>query len=163
MPGVTLILVARRLTEPQRKQVILQQLTALRDGKFAGNLSETARALGVTPAFLSNLLNGKRGYGLKIIDALADITGKSVAEVLNEQDPPWSGIPGWEQALAAARAQVPGVDDAAWRWLGSLSGPTLPGLDPNALALMAMAWDQARLKLAAQAAPPPSGVVRQRR
>lgn len=150
----TLRRVLKRLSESQRSKVILDQLRELRDVQFEGNLTATAKALRVAPPFLSNLLSGKRGYGLKIIDAIARVTGKSVAEVLHEQEPRWREAEGWEAAIGAARAQMPMVRDEAWEWLGSLSGPLPASLDPGALGLIALAWDQARMKSAAAESAP---------
>ena len=54
----------------------------------------------------------------------------------------WSTLPGWEEAISDARRLFPRVSDGAWTWLGSLSGPVLPGLPPAALGMIASAWDQ---------------------
>lgn len=57
---------------------------------------------------------------------------------------PWRSLPGFEAALAQARALFPRTSAAAWEWVGQLSGPPLPELSPAALGLIAAAYDQAQ-------------------
>lgn len=77
----------QRLTDVDRAAAIRDQLRALREGQFGGNLSAMARAFGVTPAYLSDVLLEKRGVGMKILRALAKHTGQSIAGLIGEIDP----------------------------------------------------------------------------
>lgn len=132
-----------RLTEKQRNAAVVQQLRELVDVRFEGNMTQAAKALGVATAYVSNLLSGDRKPGLKLMLALADVSGRPFADVVGEREPRWADAPEWTSAIGEARRRFGGASDAAWSWLASLAGPLPPRADPTALGMMAVAWDQA--------------------
>lgn len=129
---------------------MIAQIEELRDTRFDGNLTSTARALQVTAAYLSNVINKKRGFSLDLIDEIARVSGKSIAEVLHEREPRWSEGRRWSELLRKAQETEPGLGEDAWRWLGSLSGPLPPGDDAVALGAMAVAWERASARVTAR-------------
>lgn len=131
----------------------MRLLRELVDGPFKGNKTRAARAMKLTASFVHNVLEGHREPGLKLIEGLADVSGRTIADVLGEQAPTWAELEGWPEALAEARRRFGGASDAAWSWLASLAGPPPPGLDPTTLGLMAVAWDQAVPPSAAHVSP----------
>lgn len=76
-------LVVAPLTTENSMKVLRERLGLIREQRFDGNLSAMARAFGVTPAYLSDVLAQKRGVGMKIIQALAKHTGESVDDLLH--------------------------------------------------------------------------------
>ncbi len=63
-----------RTVDPQSAELIRKRLEEMRDGPpFNGNMSALARDLGITAAYLSDVLNNQRGPGMKILKALAKV------------------------------------------------------------------------------------------
>lgn len=69
---------ARHESEQARNERLRRKLEQLRDERFGGNLSATARALGITPPTLSDILKQKRGVGLDVLVRLADFFSESL-------------------------------------------------------------------------------------
>lgn len=67
-----------KLTDAQQADKLRDHLRVIRAQQFEGNLSAMAREMGVTPAYLSDVLAGKRGVGMKLMRALASYTGESI-------------------------------------------------------------------------------------
>lgn len=57
------------------------------DERFDGNSSATAKALGLSPAALHDFLAGSRGAGMKLLDGLVALTGKSIESLLGRPAP----------------------------------------------------------------------------
>ncbi|MDP3278606.1 MAG: helix-turn-helix transcriptional regulator [Deltaproteobacteria bacterium] len=51
-----------------------------------GNIAAFARELGVAAPFLNEFLNGKRGAGSKLLNAIADFTGQSLDQLYGRKD-----------------------------------------------------------------------------
>lgn len=132
----------------KRAEAIRQRLRDMRDGEFEGNLSALARSLRVTPAYVSDVLNEKRGPGMKLLKALARALNLSLDDLVGESQqttslgPRWCNLPGWTEALAEARRLFPRVSDAAWEWVGGLAGVRPPAMSAVVLGSMASVWDQ---------------------
>lgn len=77
-----------KLTDAQQADKLRDHLRTIRARRFDGNLSAMAREMGVTPAYLSDVLAGKRGVGMKLMRAMASYTGQSIdALVSGKPDP----------------------------------------------------------------------------
>ncbi len=136
-----------RTVDPQSAELIRKRLEEMRDGPpFNGNMSALARDLGITAAYLSDVLNNQRGPGMKILKALAKRLGGSLDEMIHQRSvaagPPWSTLPGWQEALQSARVAYPKITAEAWQWVGSLAGVSPPALIAQVLGPIAMVWDQ---------------------
>ncbi len=134
--------------DEKRAEAIRQRLRDMRDGEFKGNLSALARSLRVTPAYLSDVLNEKRGPGMKLLKALARALNLSIDDLVGESQqsaslgPRWCNLPGWADALAEARRMFPRVSEAAWDWVGGLAGVRPPSMTAVVLGSVALVWDQ---------------------
>lgn len=106
-----------------------------------------ARSLRIAQPTITNFLNGGNA-GIQVamvIARAANIALHIVGGQVSIGAPPataqWRELPGWDEALDQARALFPKISAEAWEWLGSLSGPVVPGLAPVALGMVAGAYD----------------------
>lgn len=94
------------------------------DGRFGGNVSQAAKAIGISQSMLYEFLNGTRGLGMKLLEGVADLeqcpmdvvvgreiagprdprsaTGWTLGFVQEEADP----VPGRGEAVRFARANA---------------------------------------------------------
>lgn len=77
MPPVSARALPREQNE--RLRVLLREIIAK---DFEGGLSRAATKLGVAHATISDVLNGKRGVGQKLLNGLAEYTGRSLDDLL---------------------------------------------------------------------------------
>lgn len=98
--------------------------------RFAGNTSAAARALGVSQAQLYEFLNGIRGPGMKMLEAVADHARVSLDSVLGRapeqtgersvEAPDDLADPSPERAAAVRFARANGLPEAAIRAVQAL-------------------------------------------
>jgi transcriptional regulator with XRE-family HTH domain len=62
--------------------------------QFDGNISAPAKAIGVSGPAISDVLNSKRGAGMKVLRGLARVTGVSVDELVTGR--PSAALAGYE-------------------------------------------------------------------
>lgn len=110
-------------------------LRELIDREFEGNISAASRALGITYSALHEVLNGRRGAGMKVLDALKAHTGKSIESILGEA-PVEDGTvrhirasdhPTWKPSLEAAKKLAPEVPEWAWDAAANAYIPSVTG------------------------------------
>lgn len=77
MPPVSARALPREQNE--RLRALLREIIAQ---DFDGGLSKAAEKLGVTHATVSDVLNGKRGVGQKLLNGMAEHTGRSLDDLL---------------------------------------------------------------------------------
>lgn len=106
-----------------------------------------AKALRIAQPTITNFLNGGNA-GIQVAMAIASsanlalyIVGGRVNIGAPPVSVPWRTLPGWDEAIAQARALFPKISAEAWEWLGSLSGPMIPDLAPAPLGMIAGAFD----------------------
>lgn len=107
-------------TKPRGKALKHEQNERLRqivrdlvDKDFAGNTTAASRALGVTQPLLSELLAGGRGAGPKLIQGLADYTGRSTDDLYGRPLLPLP--PGGYQTLGQHPDFAKALEEAAAR------------------------------------------------
>jgi transcriptional regulator with XRE-family HTH domain len=130
------------------------------DGAFGGRIGEAAKAMGVSPPYLSQILNGKAGAGFKLLRGLSQVTGVSEADLrlgkTSNRLPapsevagmgamitkrPASLLEGWEEAVSQARAENPTVPAWAWDEAALLAAPEGAQATPTLVADLAfLAW-----------------------
>lgn len=66
---------------PAQNEHVREALRELVDKDFNGNQSAAAKSLGVTQSLVSEVLAGGRGVGPKLIQTLADYTGRTIDEL----------------------------------------------------------------------------------
>jgi transcriptional regulator with XRE-family HTH domain len=148
----------RSITREENARIIAAIRELLRRGETQVGL---AKKVHVNQATLSSLLARRHSAGYAFARSLASVLGVPVGALLNGDGSgattptPWRDLQGWAAAEAEGRRAMPRVSDDAWRWLGSLMGPPLPGLPPLMLAMLASIYDQA----APPAADAPSSPV----
>ncbi|TAK30973.1 MAG: XRE family transcriptional regulator [Myxococcaceae bacterium] len=79
-----------RALPPKQNEELRRRLRDLIASKYDGTLTHAAKALGVSHATLSDVLNGKRGVGQKLMNGMANVTGQSIDVLLGrsvELDP----------------------------------------------------------------------------
>lgn len=82
-PRTTVHVVATRPNRDTSRDTRIQRLLEdLRDNRFHGKQAEMARAIGVTPTTVSDMLSGKRGAGIDVLVLLADYLGISLDELV---------------------------------------------------------------------------------
>lgn len=103
----------------ERARAFLRNLI---DSQFGGSISAASRALGVTYSALHEVMNGKRGVGMRLLDAAKAYTGTPITEILGETEPPTASVhylrigdyPTWAAAETAAR--LFGTTIPEWVW-----------------------------------------------
>lgn len=68
------------------KEAVREKLRALVQRDFHGNQTHAAKALGVTQAYVSDVLNAKRAGGMKLIRGMSRYSGSSVIDVGEQPD-----------------------------------------------------------------------------
>lgn len=115
-----------RSLSAERNEKARAFLRAIIDGQFGGNVSAAARALGVTYSALHEVLNGRRGVGMRMLDAMKAFTGTSIVEILGESESEaapegrpsrTSDLVGWQVAERSARAFA--RETPEWVWLAA--------------------------------------------
>jgi len=116
------------LSEAQNKRVrkVAQELIA----KHEGNVSAAARSANCDQSWLSRIARGKLGASLETASVLCAALGLDVSVVLELSHPlvmTWSDLPGYEEALQAAKASLPNLyDEQIWQQIGRMSMPPHP-------------------------------------
>lgn len=80
------MLVSNRDLGAERNDALRRAVRTLIERDFAGNQSAAAKAFGVSAAAISDLLSGKRGGGMKLIDGIRAYTGGSFDAVVAGDD-----------------------------------------------------------------------------
>lgn len=147
-------IVSSKTIGPDRNEAVRRFVREQIRDVFDGNQKAAAKAYGVTPSALSELLSDKRGAGMKLLDGIAKSTGKSVDEIVGgpahapqpvrtvyaERYPMFRNSPGWSEALAEARKARPFYPDYAWNAAGETSALVLERVTPDQVIRFAQAW-----------------------
>lgn len=94
-----------------------------------GNKSAAARAVGKDQSWLGRVADGKIGASLETASLLCAAIGRDVSEVLGLSPivTTWSELPGYDEALAQAKAALNNMhDERIWSQVGRLSMPPHP-------------------------------------
>lgn len=131
---------------PKQNEAIraaLQKILADNDG----NTSAVARLLGVSRPYVYELVEGTRGAGITIAEAIARHAGVSVLELLGiaEQDDPdgegtaWSRLAGWDLAAETVIAEHPYLEPYVQR-VGRLRGSRPPVVSADFVLRQALSF-----------------------
>ena len=145
----TLLPMGRPTIGAERNEALRRLVRQLRDADFNGNLTQTARAVGVSVPTLSDFLAAKKGAGEKISEGLErhlrrtrdqmTAAGGDLA-VLRGQPAPltplrevrFADLPNWSSLLKAARPMRPTHEPWVWERLADarvwLEGPVTPSM-----------------------------------
>jgi transcriptional regulator with XRE-family HTH domain len=125
----------RALDEPRNEAVRAVVRDLMRD-RYEGNLSATARAIGVSPSLLSELLSGRRGAGMRFVQKLSALTGRGVDGLIggepsysDDTTPAYRNLPGWKEA--AQHLKDMGYRQWAIERAGNLRGMVTPLVTPE--------------------------------
>lgn len=132
-PGIPRLMdKAKKIARDERLRRALQDL---HDTRFKSNAA-LARALGVEGPTITEILNGKRGVGLEVMESLADLTGRSLDELAGR---PVRGrvcladLPQWSDARDEAQKRLAHVrPEVAREALDRVASFALP---PTSVAL----------------------------
>jgi transcriptional regulator with XRE-family HTH domain len=131
----------RSLTPEENARVVEAVRELLRRGE-----TQTSIALAVKgkQSTISSLMAGNHRAGYGFARNLAAAMGVPLDELLRGRPGShgaqhWRDWSEWPELERRARELFPRVDEAAWRWLGSLGGVD-PPLDPVTLGNIALAW-----------------------
>lgn len=122
---------------------------AICDERYDGHRTRMADALGIGQPSLSKFLNGNNGAGPYLAEAIAEMAGVSLKELLtgkpapSVERPKLSSMPGWEMALRIARRQKHNswIPNFAWRLASETSALEVPrNLTPEIVAGLAAVW-----------------------
>lgn len=121
----------------------LQKIVA----EHEGNMSAVARLLGVSRPYVYELVEGTRGAGITIAEAIAKHSGVSVLELLGiaEPDDPdgegtaWSRLPGWDLASDAVIAEHAYLEPYVRR-VGRLRGARPPVVSTDFVLRQALSF-----------------------
>lgn len=80
LPGYAPLMVSKSL-KPEQNERLRGILSELVETSFAGNVAAAARGMGVSQSLCSEFLGGGRGAGPKLINAIADYTGRSIDDL----------------------------------------------------------------------------------
>lgn len=124
-----------RSLSAERNAKAREFLRELVDGEFKGNVSAAARVLGLTYSGLYEVLNGRRGIGMTVLDALKAHTGKSIEAILGESPEEDTTVrhirasdhPTWKAALEGAKQLAPEIPEWAWEATGKAFLPGISG------------------------------------
>jgi DNA-binding transcriptional regulator YdaS (Cro superfamily) len=131
---------------PKQNEAIreaLQKIIAANEG----NMSAVARLLGVSRPYVYELVEGTRGAGITIAEAIARNAGVSVLELLGiaEQDDPdgegtaWARLPGWDLASDAVIAEHQYLEPYVRR-VGRLRGSRPPVVSADFVLRQALSF-----------------------
>lgn len=130
---------------PDQNERVREAAYRYAHAEHGGNVSAAARALGVSQATLGDVINRKKGAGLRLATLLAAKAGKSIDELITgrRQGTMSSGVPmvtfgagvvatlpGWDEAAAEARRGHPDVP--GWAWDAARMYPAPPGAKATA-------------------------------
>lgn len=108
-------------------------LEELHEKRFAGNTAALARALGFSGPAITEVLQEKRGVGLDLLIALADLTGQTIDALVGRvarDRPTLAGLPQWPKARSEAERRLahlrPEVVAAALDRVGAFGVPETP-------------------------------------
>lgn len=115
---------AETILDVKNAVLFRELLGQIRAASFGGNLSAMARALELTPAYVSDVLADKRGAGMKIIRAVSRFTGHSLEDLIDGIALTPDPYPARAQALfcvrnallAVRRAEHPGAEKRSVEW-----------------------------------------------
>ena len=109
----------------KRVQKVAQDLIT----QHGGNASAAARAVKRDQSWLYRIANGKLGASLETASLLCSALGLDVSEVLGivSSVTTWSELPGYHDALGAAKQSLGGVySEQIWQQIGRMSMPPHP-------------------------------------
>lgn len=92
----------RKALDVARNEAARAYLRRVVTEDFEGNASAAAKALDIAQPSLSDLLSGKRGFGLSVIDAIAHLRHVSIDVVLGRAAAPDDKYPNKYPVLASA-------------------------------------------------------------
>lgn len=92
----------RKALDAVRNEAVRAYLRSVVREDFDGNASATAKALDMSQPALSDLLSGKRGFGLSVIDAIAHLRHVSIDVVLGRAPAPTDRYPNKYPVMASA-------------------------------------------------------------
>lgn len=121
-----------------------KMLEAILRSDFGEDQQRAADVLGVSQPMISLAINGKKPVGPKLKKGLATYTRQTLDELEGVNRPGstrWRNLPGWEAAVAQARAMFPRVRPIAFDQLGNLMGEKPPNVSPLTIGLLASTWD----------------------
>ena len=136
----------------ERLRGILRDLV---DAKFGGSASAAARELGIAQSLVSEFLTGGRGAGPKLLNAVAEHTGRSLDDLYGRRfvessgdlprriDPPQTSAPllknrpEFPQSLRLARELRPQHGGYVWNALGESAPLVTVPITPALLADLA--------------------------
>ena len=96
---------AKKLARDARLRALLQEL---KDTRYK-TTAALARALGVEGPTITEVLNSKRGVGLELMEALADLTGRTLDDLAGRATRPsasLSSLPRWPAVRAEAERRL---------------------------------------------------------
>ena len=111
------------LSEEQNKRVreVARELIA----QYKGNVSAATRALKKKkdPSWLGRVARGELGASLDTATLICTALGRDVSSVLGitPKISTLSDLPGYDIALAKAKAALPSMDEAVWMQIGRIS------------------------------------------
>jgi transcriptional regulator with XRE-family HTH domain len=152
--------VKTRALDDSRNEAVRATVRALMRDRYEGNLSRTARAIGVSPSLLSELLAGSRGAGMRFVQKLSAITGQPLDVLIgassagDDSTPEYRNAPGWKDAASAllSRGYAPYVVERAGKVRKLTSQPvTLEGAIAAAQLVMAEIPLDEDIRLASEA------------
>lgn len=141
---------------PDRHAVARRVLRDWVDRECAGMTARAAKRLGVSSTLVHEVMSGERGAGMKLLDALADETGRSIDELVGRTPAqPNSSValtslgslPEWKAAEQQARKRHAWVPRHAFRLARRLAGPEPLKITPEAVFFAAMLSLQLRGEL----------------
>lgn len=143
-----------------RNDALRARVRAIMTADFGGNLTATAKALGLSPAALHDFLGETRGAGMKLLDGLAKYSGLSVDALISGAPTPalaaprWGDLPGWAQARAdALRVYGRRLPEIAFEHAGDVMGMAPPSVvDARTVYNAAKLWWDARTEEEQEAA-----------
>jgi len=117
------------LTKEQNRRVqeAAKQLIAL----HKGNASEAARAIHKEQSWLNRIASGKLGASLQSASVIFAALGMDVSSSLGiaQSVVTWQDLPGFDAALAEARAKLHNMyDERIWHQIGRMSMPPHPAV-----------------------------------
>lgn len=109
---------------------------ALVDSEFEGNTNAAAKKLGLSQSMLYEFLDGTRGAGMKLLNAVAVHTRRTIDEVvgrppqialpLGDEEPAHQNIPGWTERCGEIAEENPGIPRWVYEQSGRIRGMAVP-------------------------------------